>query len=224
MEKILQRLDELKKYCASDTGKYTDVIYEIDELTLSIAGKNSEIYKNLCRIYSGDQYEYQKMSCLIGIVNALKNEIIINGIKKEANDDIIEHLHELIVKSSLKKYHDGHYADSVESAIKEINDRLKHLYQKYKHVEKDGADLFALVFNDDETKTLLKVADLSTISGKDEQEGYRFLFMGAWKGIRNPKAHVNTYLTKEQAYQRLIFSSMLMQKIDEAIKYTGLEE
>lgn len=164
------------------------------------------------------------MPYLIGILASLKNELIINGIKKDIKDDIIDHLHELVIKVSLKKYQDGHYSDAVESAIKEINDRLKKLYKKYKREEKDGSDLFALVFNSDETKALLKVNDMSTISGKDEQEGYKFLFMGTWKGIRNPKAHANTYLSKEQAYKRLIFASMLMEKIDEAIKYTGLEE
>lgn len=224
MDKIIARIDQLIKYCSSSSGEYSDCIYEIDGLVLSIAGKNSDIYKNLCSVYNSKIYGYEKMHYLVGILASLKNELIINGIKKDMRDDIIEHLHELIIKVSLKKYQDGHYADSVESAIKEINSRLKKLYTKYKSEEKDGADLFALVFNNDETKTLLRVNDMSTISGKDEQDGYRFLFMGIWKGIRNPKAHANTYLTKEQAYKRLIFSSMLMEKIDEAIKFTGLEE
>ncbi len=224
MDKIITRLDQLIKFCSSSSNRYSECIYEIDGLTLSIAGKNSDIYKNLCSVYKSSIYEHEKMHYLVGILASLKNELIINGIKKDTKDDIIDHLHELIIKSSLKKYEDGHYSDAVESAIKEINDRLKKLYRKYKNEEKDGADLFALVFNSDETKALLKINDMSTISGKDEQEGYRFLFMGAWKGIRNPKAHVNTYLSKEQAYKRLIFTSMLMEKIDEAIRYTGLTE
>jgi len=224
MDKIIERLDQLIKYCSSPTGKYSECIYEIDGLALSIVGKNNEIYKNLVSIYNSKIYDFEKMQYLIGIVASIKNELIINGIKKDMKDDIIEHLHELIIKSSLKKYEDGHYADAVESAIKEINSRLKKLYVKYRQEEKDGSDLFAQVFSSDETKLLLKFNDMSTISGKDEQEGYRFLFMGTWKGIRNPKAHSNTYLTKEQAYKRLIFASMLMEKLDEAIKYTGLDE
>ncbi len=224
MDRIITRLEQLIKYCSSSSSKYSECIYEIDGLALSIAGKNSDIYKNLCSAYKSSIYDFEKMPYLIGILASLKNELIINGIKKDIKDDIIDHLHELVIKVSLKKYQDGHYSDAVESAIKEINDRLKKLYKKYKLEEKDGSDLFALVFNSDETKALLKVNDMSTISGKDEQEGYKFLVMGTWKGIRNPKAHANTYLSKEQAYKRLIFASMLMEKIDEAIKYTGLEE
>lgn len=223
MGKIIERIESLIKYC-KNSGSYDEIVYEVDALILSILGKNHEIYKNFISIYNSSLYGHQKISYLIGILQSLKNEIIINGIKRETKDDIIEHLHELIIKSSLKKYEDGHYADSVESAIKEINDRLKKLFKKYRNEEKDGSDLFALVFNNDDTKTLLRVGDMTTLSGKDEQDGYRFLFMGAWKGIRNPKAHANTYLSKEQAYKRLIFSSMLMEKIDEAIKYSGLLE
>lgn len=223
MEKIIERVETLIKHC-KNSGSYDEIVYEIDALILAVLGKNHEIYKNFISIYNSSLYNHQKVTNLIGILHSLKNEIIINGIKKDTKDDIIDHLHELIIKSSLKKYEDGHYSDAVESAIKEINDRLKKLYRKYKNEEKDGADLFALVFNSDETKALLKINDMSTISGRDEQEGYRFLFMGTWKGIRNPKAHVNTYLSKEQAYKRLIFTSILMEKIDESIRYTGLTE
>lgn len=65
---------------------------------------------------------------------------------------------------------------------------------------------------------------MTTISRKDEQDCYRFMFMGVWKGIRNPKAHANTFLSREQAYKRLIFTSMLTEKIDEAIKFIGIVE
>ncbi|MFA6867489.1 MAG: TIGR02391 family protein [Clostridia bacterium] len=141
----------------------------------------------------------------------------------ERVDEIIGHLHKKIYDVSYKKYQDGHYADAVETAIKEINDRLKKLYQKHKNEEKDGRDLFNHVFNDDPIKTLLKIADLSTQAGKNEQEGYRFLFMGAWVGIRDPKAHANELLSKDEAYDILIFASMLMKKIDMAIAYTFAE-
>ena len=44
------------------------------------------------------------------------------------------------------------------------------------------------------------------------------IFAGSMIGIRNPKAHGNQYLDKESAYKRLILASLLMDKIDEAIK------
>lgn len=84
--------------------------------------------------------------------------------------------------------------------------------------------MFPEVFNDKEENTLLKVDDLNTQSGKDEQAGYRFLLMGMWSALRNPKAHANLTLTQNEAYDRLIFASMLMKKIDKAIEFSLLEE
>ena len=135
-------------------------------------------------------------------------------------DDLLPHLHDKIREASYQKYKDRHYADAVESAFKEINDRLKKLYRKHKGVEVDGNDLFAKVFNDDPATTLLKVDDLSTGSGKDEQAGYRFLLMGGWSSQRNPKAHANLHITEDEAYDRLILASMLMKRIDKAITFT----
>lgn len=138
-------------------------------------------------------------------------------------DDLEKRLHKSISDCAYQKYKDGHFADAVESACKAINERLKKLYKKFKGEEKDGTDLFALSFNDSEGKTLLKVGDLSTQSGKDEQAGYRFLLMGMWSALRNPKAHANLTLTQDEAYDRLIFCSMLAKRIDKAFAYTFTE-
>jgi len=180
------------------------------------------IYDNFCREYS----------CICDKASAIFNDFqttdittdILDSINIKLNTKIQEeiefHLHKKISDVSLQKYNDGYYADAVESAIKEINSRLKKMYRKFKNEELDGSDLFAKVFLDDENKTLLKVSDLSTQSGKDEQKGYRFMFMGMWFAMRNPKAHENLYMTQDEAYDRLIFISMLMKKIDKAFQLT----
>jgi hypothetical protein len=44
--------------------------------------------------------------------------------------------------------------------------------------------------------------------------------------LRNPKAHANITITntKDDAMRRLMFASMLMYKIDEAIDYSEIQE
>ena len=43
--------------------------------------------------------------------------------------------------------------------------------------------------------------------------------------LRNPKAHTNTIVvTKEECMRRLMFASMLMYKIDEAVEHSGISE
>ena len=137
-----------------------------------------------------------------------------------------ETIHPLLVSVCKKKFLDGHYADSVESAFKEIETRLKKLYKKYKSEELFGQDLMRAVFNleNKKNKRLLTFENLGTESGKNVQEGYMHIFAGAMQAIRNPKAHENICITKEQALDRLIFASMLMKKIDDAISYSKIIE
>ncbi|MEA3443042.1 MAG: TIGR02391 family protein [Chloroflexota bacterium] len=54
-----------------------------------------------------------------------------------------------------------------------------------------------------------------TQSDKDEQEGFKFLFMGAMVGIRNPKAHDNVVQADPyRTLEYLSFASLLMRKIE----------
>lgn len=56
-----------------------------------------------------------------------------------------------------------------------------------------------------------------TQSDKSEQEGLRFLFMGAMKGIRNPKAHGTIKLDdSNRALMYLTFISLLFYRAEES--------
>ena len=44
------------------------------------------------------------------------------------------------------------------------------------------------------------------------------MFAGAAAALRNPKAHENDSITAENAARQLIFASMLMYKLDEALE------
>jgi hypothetical protein len=68
------------------------------------------------RIYDITSIMHQEAKRLIG--NERKDNIMN---PEEENNLLLQHIHPLIDKSSYKKYIDGHYADSVESAFKEIN-------------------------------------------------------------------------------------------------------
>jgi hypothetical protein len=51
-----------------------------------------------------------------------------------------------------------------------------------------------------------------------------FMLQGAMAALRNPKAHENIALNKDEAFRRLMFASMLMYKIDEGVAYSQIEE
>lgn len=138
------------------------------------------------------------------------------------NEGFWSYIHPETAAVSQQKLIDGHYADSVESAFKEINSRLKRVYQKYRQEEKDGADLMRQMFTPKDP--LLIFESIKSESGRNVQQGYMDIFAGAMIGIRNPKAHENQTITRDAAVKRLIFASLLMDKIDEALAYSNVAE
>lgn len=96
------------------------------------------------------------------------------------------------------------------------------LYKKYRGEEKDGQDLMRKAFT--ASNPLLIFEGVDTESGRNVQEGYMQIFAGAMQGIRNPKAHENMSISREDAVKRLVLASLLMDKIDEAIRFTNLAE
>lgn len=121
-------------------------------------------------------------------------------------------IHPEIRYVSKTRFDDGHFADAVESAFKEVNSRVKELVKDRTGVELDGAALMRKAFSRD--APIVKIGDLTTESGKNVQQGYMEMFAGAMIGIRNPKAHSNQTISQMDAIRKLNFASMLMYKID----------
>ena len=47
---------------------------------------------------------------------------------------------------------------------------------------------------------------------------------GVISALRNPRVHANVSISAEEAMREIIFASMLMYKIDEAIIYSKINE
>lgn len=134
-------------------------------------------------------------------------------------------IHPQISVVSKQLFLDGHYANAACDAFIEINDRVKKIYKKVNSTTSkipDGDSLMTSVFS--ANNPLLKVCDTSTETGQNEQKGLMFMLQGAMSALRNPKAHANIKLTAEDAMRRIMFASMLMYKIDEAVKYSNIQE
>jgi uncharacterized protein (TIGR02391 family) len=123
-------------------------------------------------------------------------------------------LHPKITKVSKKLFADGHYAQAILEAFKAVNNAVK---KKSGITNKDGQALMAIVFN--EERPIIKLNSLKTQSYKDEQMGFKLLYMGAMTGIRNPKAHDHvTQIDPSRTLKYLAFASLLMEKIDEGTR------
>lgn len=155
----------------------------------------------------------------LGKSNVLIGALIDKNTNKTQNvNNVLDLLHSEIIKVSKDKFMDGYYADAVESAFKEINSRVKKIFSQKKPGEKipDGANLMTRVFSAD--NPIIELDDLTNDSGRNVQLGYMQMLAGAMTGIRNPKAHANIIITREEALNSLFFASLLMDKIDKAKK------
>ena len=139
----------------------------------------------------------------------------LNGSSNNNPSSIWENIHPQIVAVSKARFNNEHYADAVETAFKEINTRVKKIYKDRTSVEKDGAKLMQAAFS--VQNPIIKLGDISTETGTNIQQGYMEMFAGAMIGIRNPQAHNNLLITKDNAIRELHFASMLMYKIDDEL-------
>ncbi|HEY2141082.1 MAG TPA: TIGR02391 family protein [Solirubrobacteraceae bacterium] len=105
----------------------------------------------------------------------------------------------------------GHPEVAIFEAFKAINNRVKAMTG----LELDGSKLMGEAFAD--SGPPLALGDLSTETGRNIQVGFRLLFSGAVRGIRNPDAHeLFKALDAEEALETLAFASMLMRRLDAA--------
>jgi uncharacterized protein (TIGR02391 family) len=125
-------------------------------------------------------------------------------------------LHPEIRRVSERLFRDGHPGASIFEAFKAVNNRVKHLTG----LTADGKGLMATAF--DEQRPLLRINEGRTQSDRDEQEGFKFIYMGAMLGIRNPKAHEELPPTEEErALEYLAVASLLMRRLDDAEMQAG---
>lgn len=140
------------------------------------------------------------------------------------NFDFWSLIHPQIAKVSKKLYLDGHYANAAEDAFIEINVRVKGLFQIINPNDKapDGDGAMTTVFSTN--NPLVEFCDTSSDTGKNVQKGFMQMLAGAMSALRNPKAHENIMLSADDAMRRLMFASILMFKIDEAVAYSNIQE
>jgi uncharacterized protein (TIGR02391 family) len=123
-------------------------------------------------------------------------------------------IHPTVRRVAESRINAGHFADAVEAALKEVNVRVKTYVRTKKGEERDGKDLMMFAFSPRDP--VIRLGSQETMSGRDEQEGYMFIFAGAMQAIRNPKAHENEVIDQSRALHHLALASLLMQKLDEA--------
>lgn len=129
-----------------------------------------------------------------------------------AHDAAWRLLHPKVQSISSDRFQAGQYADAVEAAMKALNNEVRALVRSRGAPDMDGAPLMRTAFSP--KSPIIVLADLSTQSGKDMQQGYMEMFAGAMMAVRNPKAHDNLVITPERALHLLFVASTLWHTLD----------
>jgi uncharacterized protein (TIGR02391 family) len=120
-------------------------------------------------------------------------------------------LHPHIREVAERLYLDGHRSQAVFAAMKALNNRVKDL----SGLDTDGRSLMSTALSGDAPR--IRVTDQSTETGRNIQEGVRFLLMGAMQAFRNPGAHDPfPDLNDDEAFEQLGFASLLLRQLDRA--------
>ena len=119
-------------------------------------------------------------------------------------------IHPDIVAVSRKLFDDGHYSQATFEAFKYLEKQV----QSASGLKDSGQKLMLSAF--DEAKPRIKLNSLQTVSERDEQGGYRFMFAGATSAIRNPRGHdVNLPDTIDLCLDHLSIASVLLRRLQE---------
>lgn len=109
-------------------------------------------------------------------------------------------------------FDDGHYAQATEHAFKYLDKRV----QKHSGISSESGFKLMMAAFDSKTPKV-KLNALHSTSEKDEQEGYRFIFAGGMKGIRNPRAHEPGIVDDPDiCLEHLAFVSLLLRRLEQA--------
>lgn len=144
---------------------------------------------------------------------------------KNISDNLWGCIHPKIQKVSKQLFLDNHCADAVEDAFKEIAFRVRKLFLIVKpNLQPPTSDyaLMTTVFS--ENNPIIHFCKIDNDTGKNIQRGYMNMLSGAMAGIRNPNAHANEIMSSEDAMRKLMYASMLMCKIDEAVVFSNINE
>lgn len=103
---------------------------------------------------------------------------------------------------------------SLEKAMKELETRLRELFQQLKPdagIPAKIGDVIGTLLGDNGAFCFY---DTSTTSGKDQRRGVKSLFDGVFAAYRNPAAHANLLYTKREAIEQIMLASQLMYILD----------
>lgn len=211
--KINDTIAEIFGYDTIEYQKYK--ISTLDTLPMYVGGREDPLDEVQEGYKKGIEAAIIKLSSLKETLEEKVKDIDENIGTAVLPINFWNEIHPKITSIARSRFESQHYADAVESSLKEVNSCVKDIVKRKTGKELDGAPLMYEAFAP--KNPIIVLDDLSTESGRNIQQGYMEIFAGAMIGIRNPKAHDNINITESRAKHFIYLASLLMYKIDERI-------
>lgn len=120
-------------------------------------------------------------------------------------------LHSALPKAVRELFDDGHYSQATFEAFKFVDKEV----QRIAGSSESGFKLMMTVFP--ESAPLVKLTNCSTVSERDEQKGFQFLFAGSMLAIRNPRGHEYAiHDSPDECLDHLAMASILLRRLEAA--------
>lgn len=227
IDNICSRIDSGVSY---EQIHYKELYDELQKLLPSIP-EEFVIYKDrlenillpklkLSDIYQTNPYGQQVRIQRQGINPYVFGQVIAtrcylrDTLEKADKSSLWQNMHETVITSSKELFENGHYAESVESAVLELIIRVKRIIKDLTGVSVDGTAAMQKAFA--VKNPIIRVADVTTKTGEDIQQGIMEIAAGVVRSIRNPKVHEIVSYTRREAVQKLCMISLLMDTIDQS--------
>lgn len=124
----------------------------------------------------------------------------------------VRNIHPKLPPKVRKLFDDGHFAEATSHAFKYLDKQV----EKRSGLSDSGFSLMMDAF--DSKKPKIKLTPLKTQSETDEQEGYRFVFAGSMRAIRNPRAHEFSVVDDpDTCLDHLSFVSLLLRRLEQHV-------
>lgn len=148
----------------------------------------------------------------MGHTKCLYEDVIAKPVRQPA-PVTLPGLHPTISAASGTQFASQHYDEAVFNAFRAVEDRVKTLSGN----SDIGKRLMTGVFNEQGPALDITSNNADMSQKDDEREGFKFLFMGAAQGLRNPRGHGPQLQTeKQEATEMLATASLLMRALDRA--------
>lgn len=126
-------------------------------------------------------------------------------------------LHSALTDDCFEMFKDGHFNESVRKALERFEKLIQDQLGDHRTF---GRDLMARAFGEQNPQIALN--SMQSANDRSEQEGFKFLTMGAMSGLRNLYSHGDVdQMTATDAIERLAFVSLLFRRVDASLAQSG---